>query len=71
MGRQASNASTHDLESRVANLQFENQRLRATRLQAAQRLGTLLERLQAQQESETSGSQTLEDTVTALQEQAA
>ena len=52
VGRQSGNAATTELESRLANLQFENQRLRATRTQAAQRLGTLLERLQEQLNAE-------------------
>lgn len=45
MGRQSTSAET---DSRLANLQFENNRLRTTRAQASQRLGILLERLQQQ-----------------------
>lgn len=47
-GRHASSAAHSDLETRMANLQFENQRLRATRQQAAERLDALLVRLKDQ-----------------------
>ncbi len=47
-GRHASSAAHSDLETRMANLQFENQRLRTTRQQASERLDALLERLKDQ-----------------------
>ena len=47
-GRHATSAAHSDLETRMANLQFENQRLRTSRQQAAERLDTLLERLKDQ-----------------------
>lgn len=47
-GRHASSAAQSDLETRMTNLQFENQRLRTSRQQAAERLDTLLQRLKDQ-----------------------
>jgi L-lactate utilization protein LutB len=47
-GRHANSAAHSDLETRMANLQFENQRLRTTRQHAAERLDVLLERLKDQ-----------------------
>lgn len=51
-GRQTAGAATTELETRMANLQFENQRLKGQRQQASQRLGSLLERLQQQLDTE-------------------
>jgi len=62
-------ATTHEMESRLANLQFENQRLRNTRAQAAGRLTVLIERLQ--QESETASPETLTDTLVTLKQDTA
>ncbi len=50
MGRQSTSTES---DSRLANLQFENQRLRSSRAQASQRLGVLLERLQQQLDTDT------------------
>lgn len=54
MGRQSTGS---EADTRLANLQFENQRLRTSRAQAAQRLGTLMERLQQQLDTDTSIAQ--------------
>ena len=55
MGRQSGNAETNN---RLANLQFENQRLRTSRAQAAERLTLLMERLQQQLDAEPSATAT-------------
>lgn len=47
-GRHANSAAHTGLETRMANLQFENERLRAARQQAAERLDALLARLKDQ-----------------------
>ncbi len=47
-GRHANSAAHTDLETRMANLQFENQRLRSSRQQASERLNALLVRLKDQ-----------------------
>lgn len=70
VGRRTGNAATTELETRLANLQFENQRLKSTRTQAAQRLGALLERLQEQAASE-STNPVQEGLATLTQEHAA
>lgn len=51
--RQSGNAADAEFNNRLANLQFENQRLKNSRTQAAQRLSLLMERLQQQLDAET------------------
>lgn len=65
-GRQTAGAGTSEMQNRLANLQFENQRLRTTRAQAAGRLGGLIERLQQQLNTEASSDSILSDTLTTL-----
>lgn len=60
-GRHASSAAHSDLEQRMANLQFENQRLRTTRQQAAERLDALLIRLKDQLAESSSQTSSQED----------
>ncbi len=56
-----SQSTTAESDSRLANLQFENQRLRTSRAQASQRLGVLLERLQQQQLEETTAQSHMQE----------
>jgi hypothetical protein len=68
MGRQSGNTQT---DTRIANLQFENQRLRTSRQQAAQRLTALMERLQQQLDTETAEPATPSQIAAVTQEHAA
>ncbi len=55
-GRHTTSAAQTGLEGRMANLEFENQRLKSTRQQAATRLNALLARLSEQLENPTEDS---------------
>jgi ABC-type transport system involved in Fe-S cluster assembly fused permease/ATPase subunit len=63
MGRQSGNT---EVNNRLANLQFENQRLRTSRELAAQRLTLLMERLQQQLDADTESAATAMDTAAIL-----
>lgn len=64
--RHTAGAGTHEMQTRMANLQFENQRLRTTRAEAAGRLGTLIERLQEQLKTEATSQSVLATTLNSL-----
>lgn len=67
--RQQSSAVSNEAQTRIANLEFQNQRLRNSRKQAALRLETLIETLTRQQAEEPTPG--LTETVELLRENAA